>query len=441
MTTHRVLPGRPRLSVDFATVLRLRDHQYLGWTRMAEAYKQLTGQYISRDTIKRRYLDAKRSKLRPAEKATSTAGIQLSDTKQTLVNSEVVDVDKIGVDPKRFQFKQNVNPETGTTGEFADSRFNAALSGVTYGWEDKEGKVWVLDGHHRLDMAKRSRAGSIRMIIDREADGVTELVSRAKGALNNIAEGKGTPFDVAKFLRDSGKDLDYLTQFGISPTAKLASRGAAIAGLDDSLFQKVALGTLAQNTAAIIGAGLQRDFANQREVAKIVLNKEVTPRQLTALIKEAKAAGSTKVKQQMLFGETEQEKSLLLTRAKLRSWIEDELAKDKRLFGFVTSKGRPEALSRGGTQVNVNVGTKLAQESATAQAIFDARANAVGAISDMLTDATQKIVQGDKANNIRQKVLDDIRATIAKGASVTARYGNTSQGQESGAVLATFNVL
>ncbi|MFC1919098.1 hypothetical protein ACFLWW_03920 [Chloroflexota bacterium] len=31
----------------------------LGWSRMAEAYRELTGQYISRDTIKRRYLEAK----------------------------------------------------------------------------------------------------------------------------------------------------------------------------------------------------------------------------------------------------------------------------------------------------------------------------------------------------------------------------------------------
>ena len=59
MSTQKVLVGRPRLSVDFATVLRMRDEQNLGWSRAAEAYQELTGQYISRDTIKRRYLEAK----------------------------------------------------------------------------------------------------------------------------------------------------------------------------------------------------------------------------------------------------------------------------------------------------------------------------------------------------------------------------------------------
>jgi hypothetical protein len=51
--------GRPRLSVDFAMVLRLRDGQNLGWSRMAEAYRKLTGEYVSRETMKRRYLEAK----------------------------------------------------------------------------------------------------------------------------------------------------------------------------------------------------------------------------------------------------------------------------------------------------------------------------------------------------------------------------------------------
>jgi hypothetical protein len=51
--------GRPRLSVDFAIVLRMRDNQKFGWSRMAEEYRKLTGEYVSRDTMKRRYLEAK----------------------------------------------------------------------------------------------------------------------------------------------------------------------------------------------------------------------------------------------------------------------------------------------------------------------------------------------------------------------------------------------
>jgi len=59
MDNEKIVVGRPRLSVDFAIVLRLRDIDNLGWLRMAEAYREISGQYISRDTIKRRYLEIK----------------------------------------------------------------------------------------------------------------------------------------------------------------------------------------------------------------------------------------------------------------------------------------------------------------------------------------------------------------------------------------------
>ena len=62
MTVIKIAVGRPRLSVDFAIVLRMRDVENLGWSRMAEAYREITGQFISRDTIKRRYLEARSQK-------------------------------------------------------------------------------------------------------------------------------------------------------------------------------------------------------------------------------------------------------------------------------------------------------------------------------------------------------------------------------------------
>lgn len=61
--------GRPRISVDFATLLRMRDGQNLGWSRMAEDYRKMSGEYISRDTMKRRYFEAKQQITRSRETA------------------------------------------------------------------------------------------------------------------------------------------------------------------------------------------------------------------------------------------------------------------------------------------------------------------------------------------------------------------------------------
>jgi hypothetical protein len=52
--------GRPKVLVDFAIVLRLRHHDKLGWSRLAQRYREITRQYVSRDTLKRRYLESQK---------------------------------------------------------------------------------------------------------------------------------------------------------------------------------------------------------------------------------------------------------------------------------------------------------------------------------------------------------------------------------------------
>ncbi len=55
-------PGRPRIEVDYALVLQLREVENLGWSRGVEEYRKRTEQWISRDTFKRRYYEAKAEK-------------------------------------------------------------------------------------------------------------------------------------------------------------------------------------------------------------------------------------------------------------------------------------------------------------------------------------------------------------------------------------------
>ena len=54
--------------------------------------------------------------------------------------------------------------------------------------------------------------------------------ARALGALNNIAQGGGTLFDAAKFMRDSGiKDPQELESLGVPMKSGLAADGLALA--------------------------------------------------------------------------------------------------------------------------------------------------------------------------------------------------------------------
>jgi hypothetical protein len=61
MMTKKVSVGRPRVLVDFGLILDLRENENLGWFRIAKEYTSRTGQYISKQTCKRRYIELKRS--------------------------------------------------------------------------------------------------------------------------------------------------------------------------------------------------------------------------------------------------------------------------------------------------------------------------------------------------------------------------------------------
>ena len=59
MSNLKIQTGRPRRSVNFGLLLDLREKHCMGWSRIAQAYIEKTGQYISKQTCKRRYQEMK----------------------------------------------------------------------------------------------------------------------------------------------------------------------------------------------------------------------------------------------------------------------------------------------------------------------------------------------------------------------------------------------
>ena len=54
--------GRPKIILDDALVLQLVEAEGLGWMKASEKYRERTGVWVSRDSLKRRYLEAKAAK-------------------------------------------------------------------------------------------------------------------------------------------------------------------------------------------------------------------------------------------------------------------------------------------------------------------------------------------------------------------------------------------
>jgi hypothetical protein len=211
----------------------------------------------------------------------------------------------------RFQFKANVG-QKGVGDEFKGvTKFDPEKSGILSVWHDPaDGKTYVVNGHHRLEMAQRLDAPDVTV---RYLDAANAQEARTKGALINIAEGRGDALDAAKVFRDSGLDEAGLKREGVSLKGQKAAQGLALANLDPHLFSQVVSGDFPVERAALIGRGLD-SHEDQRALVDLLDRSEkggkrITNDQLGEMIRLAKAPDTrpptTTETQDSLFGPQE----------------------------------------------------------------------------------------------------------------------------------------
>jgi hypothetical protein len=312
------------------------------------------------------------------------------------------------LDPKRFQWKQDVHADTGAGANLRGSRkFNPQLAGVIDVWRDpKDGLDYIINGHHRFNLAKRDGVErvNVRYIEAKDAD-----EARAWGAIRNIASGKGTALDVAKFLRDSGETIEGLAQRGVDLKIGLAKEGVAIANLPSDLIDRLHRDPSLIRKAAVVGENLSQP--DQQRAAFRVMEK-LTERQTEELTKVIKAAGSENVRQEDLFGASSVAKSLFVEKAKVSAAIRERLAKDRRLFGYVANEGRAAELERGGNKINAKRSREIADKSAQLEELFDRLYQRGGPLGAIMDQAAKRVARGEKPGPVAESIYDDIQAAV-----------------------------
>lgn len=318
----------------------------------------------------------------------------------------------IGVDPARFQFKGNVDPESGAGAELrAVQKFNPTLAGVISVWRDPStGKHWVVNGHHRLDLAKRTGQGSVNVQV---LDAKTAGEARAIGAMVNIAEGRGSALDAAKFFRDSGLGPEGLAQQGVSLTGHIARGGLALSRLTPDVFDKVAVGKIPEAHGVLIGRALDTP-AGQRAAATLV---ERSPRSLSAaqveeLVAQVRQAGEATFTQESLFGQEQLTQSLIYERAEVSAELRNRLEADRKLFGYVTRGERATELQKAGNVINVDESARLAQTSAIFAEAFTREAHAAGPVGSAITQAARRVASGEKTKAVVDDIFEPVRQAL-----------------------------
>ena len=309
--------------------------------------------------------------------------------------------EKIGVDPKKFQFKLGAKLAGGVTEALKDvEAFDPVKAGQILVWQDKSGKYWVVDGHHRVALAKKTGAEKLQTWVLREADGITAAEARATGALRNLADGKGTAVDAAKLFRDSGMTMEDLRKSGVPTNSTIVKQGMDMKNLSDYVFRLVVDEKLPASFAAPIGKQVKGD-TQQRQVADLILEGEIdTVRQAELLAATIDTAPVLTTSEQTLFGLETTEKSLFAERAKVLANVEKRLKTNKKVFGTL-------ATQTGIIEAKGNILKKVENLAAKEQAeevlfMLEKLANSKGPIAEALNDATKDYAKNPTKENLNK---------------------------------------
>ena len=162
-----------------------------------------------------------------------------------------VPTEEVHADPVRFQYKMDVGQGGAGSKLKKVETWNPDMAGTIQVWKDPaNGKTYVVNGHHRLELAKRLGVQDIKVDYLHAAD-ATE--ARVKGALTNIAEGNGSIMDAARVFRDTGMTPAQVHAEGIAIDGRVARPGLAISKLHPTLFQAVLSGDMPEARGAILG--------------------------------------------------------------------------------------------------------------------------------------------------------------------------------------------
>lgn len=295
--------------------------------------------------------------------AQSEAGPQVTESGTGVFR---VPVDQINVDAEQYQFRSRVNEQG------VDKR----LDGVKK-WDDGrannilvhrrvDGSLYVADGHHRLDLAKRLGQTAVNAKIIDEADGVTVEDARFDAAMNNIANDKADALDVAKVFRNSKLPVSEVRKAQDLPNNQAARDGEALAKLSDNAFGMVAAGQLSEKDGAAIGSAFSE--TGQQEAAASAFQKiePQTDYQRQLLISEIRAAefAQSQGDQSGLFGDDAQEVSLMQDRLKVLEKLRQQLNMDKRLFKSLNDNADRAIVA--GNKIAVEANATITERSAKA---------------------------------------------------------------------------
>lgn len=350
--------------------------------------------------------------------------------------SEVVMVPVIEIhfDPERFQFRYDQGNESGVTRKLEGAEYNPRLAGTVLLWQDEYGDTYVVNGHHRVDLAKNSNVAEIQAEIITH-NKYTAEEARALGAMINIAEDNATAIDVAKVLRDSNITEQDLYKQGVRPKSKIARDGAALANLNDWIFTQVAVKKIPLERAVIIGRELGDNKDGQNQFIKAISQieakgKSITNDVMVEMLAEVKGTAQETFTEQTLFGEETFSKNYSVERAELVSYVKGQLKERVSVLKNVSKDKNASLLQELGNKIAIDDNVKEMNTADQALWIIDKTLNYQGTkTNEMFNNLAKEYAAADPKDKmkIKKQALNELIKLMEGGNLLNETYTTDSK--------------
>ncbi|MFA4972523.1 MAG: hypothetical protein WC683_07900 [bacterium] len=220
------------------------------------------------------------------------------------VPSVEVPLDQLTLSEEVPNFKEGANAQ-GVIEPLRAERYQRLGTAPIVVWERLDGRLEVITGRHRLDLARRLGEKTIPAQIVRESEGFTAERAMTFDAEANIRDGQGSVRDYANYFKHSAISEEEASSRGLLSRDK-GRKGFAIGKYaSDGLYALYRNGEIGEEKAAAIAAAAPTNEALQD--AGIQKAKELTSQELTnylAILKQ-QTTGIEEAEQGDLFGRNE----------------------------------------------------------------------------------------------------------------------------------------
>jgi hypothetical protein len=327
------------------------------------------------------------------------------------------DAASLKTDPARFQYKADTDEEGVNVRLKGVTKWDQAKAGQIVAYEDKDGQVYVADGHQRTGLARRLKAQDpnaqtpVTGILYRHADGFTPQEVMALAAAKNLAEGSGSTVDAAKILRSYPQLLDG----SVSMSDAKVQQAKALASLGDDAWRMVTNAKVDPLHAAEVGRLIPED--HERQMAAMDLLSRAEPSSIAeaeSLVRQvrdsdiAPAAGGGMDDMFKTF-----KQSLAIEKSKVMAAAARVLATDKKVFGTLVKEA--DRIAGVGNKLKSKTNQALAQDAGSLMEQINKLAYRTGPVSDALKVAAQALKDGTPTAKVARAFLEDVRKLSIAG--------------------------